>query len=319
LVTGEKPAGEAGLAPPSAGGWEDGLAAFRSRIVHILTKVFVIFAAFLSVLMSALAVSYSVNADRIRQEMDDAKSAEAAARAQLAAKSDSGSRQLIQSQQEVSRLRQELANFEARVREADGQISQLTVELEKSKASRDALEGRIAQLGVSVETQASIINDYRTETTRLRDEELRWRNEKLGLEARVSDLESQNLVLDQRARAMTEQLAEAKGQINQALTGGATSASSSAPREILGPMVRGTVQDVRTEASTGDTLVRISLGTNDRVQKNSKLFLNRGGTTYLGDLVVVSADLNTAVGRIVNATPGQQVRVGDEAWSKLSF
>ena len=289
--------------------------------MHILTKVFVVLASLLSVVLASLTVSYAANANSIVEEMGDAKAAAASAQAQLTLNSESGSRRNAQLQQDVARLRQENATLEARVREADAQISQLTIDLEKAGAGRDALEGRIAQLGVSVETQASIIDEYRAEVTRLRDEELRWRSEKRGFESRRSDLESQNLVLEQRARALNEQLAEAKGQINQALSGGVASSSGAAlgGREILGPMVRGTVQEVTTEAATGDTLVRISLGTNDRVTTNSKLYLNRDGLTYLGDLVVVRADLNTAVGRIRNAQAGQQVRVGDQAWSRLGF
>ena len=38
--------------------------------MHILTKVFVLFAAVLSIMMAALAISFSVNADRILADYD---------------------------------------------------------------------------------------------------------------------------------------------------------------------------------------------------------------------------------------------------------
>jgi Chromosome segregation ATPases len=286
--------------------------------VHILTKVFVLFAAVLSVLMAALAISYSTNADRIRTEYDSAVKAKIAAEGSLAAYRDSDGRKRIEFQREIDTLRQENANLQSRVRGLEAENTQLAIAERQAKASRDSIEGKIAQLGVTVETQAKMIEEYKSEVGSLRSDELRWRNEKLNLESTLSDSESQNLVLTQNLRALQEQLAEAKGSIENLRTGGvALTGGSSGSFEIPGAPVRGTVTEVRTEPRTGDTIVRINLGVNDRVRNNSKLYLNRNGQTYGGDVEIFEADLNFAVGRVRNMQPGFTPRVGDQVWSKL--
>jgi hypothetical protein len=45
--------------------------------------------------------------------------------------------------------------------------------------------------------------------------------------------------------------------------------------------------------------------------------VHRSNNTYLGDLVIVSVDLNHAVGRISYQVPGQSIRSGDQVLSKL--
>lgn len=283
--------------------------------MHILTKVFVVLSALLSVLMGALAVSYTVNTDRILQDYANARNAEAAAKAAQAAQESQYGRLEAARQEEISRLRQVNADLESAMRASEAEISSLTIGQREAQSALERLQSNIAQFGVSSKTQAELIASYKDEVERLRGDELRWRNEKLDLEAALSDLESQRIVYEQTQRALQEQLAEANRAI-ASLRGGTTVAGAATPTEIPGPPVRGFVQDVRVESATGETIVRINLGSNDRVSENSRLYLNRNGRVYLGDLVIFEVDLNHAIGRLVNSQGGG-VAEGDQVWSRL--
>lgn len=286
--------------------------------MHILTKVFVLIAAILSVVMAALAVSYGANANTIKTQYASAMSAQQAAEGELAIANDAQLRLRTQMEKDIARLQQEKADLEETIRQNEATISSLSIESRQAKAARDSIEGKIAQLGVTTQTQAELIREYKAEVSRLRDGELDWRNQKLDLEAALSDSQSQLGVYVQANRSLEEQLADAQRELI-AMEGGAidNTAFNAPPQLIAGPSIRGTVQEVRAEPTTGDTIIRISLGSNDRVTDNSKLYLNRDGTTYLGDVVIFQTDLNHAVGRIRNLQPGQQVRVGDQVWSSL--
>ena len=283
--------------------------------MHILTKVFVVLSALLAVLMGSLAVSYTVNTDRIIQDYSNARNAAAAAEAALGAASAAAQSKEAADQEQIARLRQEKADLEANVRSSESEISKLTIAERESRSALERLQSNIGQFGVSSKTQAELISSYKDEVERLRNDELRWRNEKLDLEAALSDLESQRIVYEQTQRALQEQLAEANRAI-ASLRGGTSIAGVGTPTEIPGPPVRGFVQNVRVEPATGDTIVRIDLGSNDRVAQNSRLYLNRNGRVYLGDLSLFEVDLNHAIGRLVNSQ-GSGVSEGDQVWSRL--
>jgi hypothetical protein len=282
--------------------------------VHILTKVFVLIASILSVVMASLAVSYAANANAIKADYASAVSAQQAAEGSLAIHNDAMMRASMQAEKNIARLQQEKADLEASIRENDASISGLTIELRQAKAARDSLDGKIAQLGVTTQTQAELIREYKGEVSRLRDGELSWRNQKLDLEASLSDSQSQLGVYEQVNRSLQEQLRIARDEANNGTTTGGIAAG---PIEIPGEQIRGEVQEVRVEATTGNLIIRISLGTNDRVSENAKLYLNRDGQTYLGDVVIFETDLDFAIGRVRNLQPGQEIRVGDQVWSSL--
>ena len=282
--------------------------------MHILTKVFVLIASILSVVMASLAVSYAANANAIKSDYFRAVSAQQAAEGSLASANDWQIRINTQMEKNTARLHLEKTNLEETIRTSEAEISALSIELRQARASRDSLEGKIAQLGVTTQTQVELIKEYKGEVSRLRDGELTWRSQKLDLEAKLSDSQSQLGVFAQVNRSLTELLAEAQAEI---ASDDDVDDGTGVATVVPGEQVRGTVQQVREEHSTGDLIIRISLGTNDRIAENSKLYLNRDGETYLGDVVIFQTDPNFAIGRVRNLQPGQEIRVDDQVWSSL--
>jgi len=288
--------------------------------VHILTKVFVLFAAVLSIMMAALAISYSVNADRVIRDYRDAVARADGAVSALQAQGAANSLQTAAMKKDLDASQDELASRDADTRRLEASNSELRISLRQAEAARESISSKIAQLGVAVETQAKIIDEYKNRITRLTEAELNYRDEKIDLEKTLSDLESQVIVYEQNTRALKEQIEELRGMVNTTSVAGTTNTGYQVPTEIAGAPIQGSIDEVRTDPASGETLVQINLGTNDRIRENSQLYIHRsnGSTnTYLGDLVIVSVDLNHAVGRISYQVPSQSIRTGDRVLSKL--
>lgn len=286
--------------------------------MHILTKVFVLFAAVLSILMAALSISYTVNADRVVMDYRNAM-----ARADQAANDrdsirSSASQLVASKEEELNSARDELASRNADIRRLEAANSELRIGLRSAESARESITAKIAELGVAVETQARIIDEYKNELSRLRRAELDYRDERLDIEKQLSDLESQVIVYEQVKRALEEQLTEVRTTLASASTGGAANnATRISPAEVPGPQIRGSVDQVTNDPATGQLLVKINLGSNDRVRENSRLYVHRG-QTYLGELVVFQVDLNHAIARMSYTVPGQDIRASDSVLSRLS-
>lgn len=287
--------------------------------MHILTKVFVLFAAILSVLMAALAISYTANAGRIVDDYNDMKSAVTAAKESEAAQRSIFDRELEAKNQLIETQRQQIAELEGTVRDVDARHSEAVVRAEQARHDADSIRGQISQALVATGTQAKIIDSYRDELQELRVAELRWKGEKLDIEDEMADMESRIRVYEQTQRSLREQLAAAQQEIEALRRGGAVAAGGRAtgPVEIQGPAIRGVVEKVAQD-SNGATLLQISLGQRDHVGVNNKLYLVRG-TRFLGEMVVEEPDVNWSVGRVLNLSSSDiKIREGDTVLSRLS-
>lgn len=268
--------------------------------------------------MAALAISYSVNADRITADYNDALAASVTARNDLAGVKAAHGQERAALQEDINRLQDELASRDADTRRLEASNSELRIARSQAEAARESISSKIAQLGVTTETQAKIIDEYKTELSRLREAELSYRDEKIDLEKSLSDLESQVIVYEQVKRALQEQIAEMRLAVSGARPGtNNNSNASQTPTEISGPLIRGSIDEILSDPSSGDTLVKISLGSNDRIRENSRLYVHRGANIYLGEIVVTRVDLNHAVGRVAYVAQNQAIREGDQVMSKL--
>lgn len=288
--------------------------------MHILTKVFVLFAAVLSILMAALSISYTVNADRVVADYTNALASADQARNDRDAVKAGSSQLNAAKEEELNASREELASRSADIRRLEAANTELRINLRSAEAARESITTKIAELGVAVETQAKIIDEYKNEQSRLRRAELDYRDERLDLEKQLSDLESQVIVYEQVKRALEEQLNEIRTALASAQSGGGNAGGPAArqgPGDIPGATIRGSIAEVMTDPATGQRLVRVNLGTNDRLRPNTRLYVHRG-QTYLGELVVFEVDLNHAIGRMAYTVAEETVRADDSVLSRLS-
>lgn len=283
--------------------------------MHILTKVFIVFAAVLSLILAALTMAYSVNADAIVGKYNDAlQAANTASAAQQAATAEYSDANAL--------LQRQLGEQQSLNADLDARNADLVRENALLLSQRQAAENRAAaienQIGDSLQTvkaQAALIDSYRQELTKLRESELGLRRGSLELEDRVNDLASQNEVYDATIRALREQLAAAQRSAEMAMSGVGTGEAGE-PYEAAGAVIRGRVTRVSTDPTTGEPLVQLNVGSNDRVSENMQMHVGRGDE-FIATLVVVRTDLQSSVARVELPNGDAQVREGDLVVSRF--
>ena len=280
--------------------------------MHGLTKVLVALAALLSVFLSALVIAYAVNTDRIQSEYSNAVNKEAAATANNAQNSASMSKERADFQAQLQNAANDRVTLESRVKELDLQRVNLLTEKAKAESTRDSIQAKITEQVETIKTMQTLIGSYREEVTQLRKNELASKQQKLEMEDRISDLESQRDVLTQNYRAVQEQLTEAKIAASAAAGGsaGATGAgTSNQPIRWQGAPISGKVESVERDAATGGSLAKISVGTNNGVVKNMLFYVIRDGE-FVNSVQVVQTDLKESVAKVL-LTNAKDVQSGD--------
>lgn len=284
--------------------------------MHIVTKVLVVFAAVLSVLLAALTMSYSVNADRIVSELRAERNAKLAAQTQAAADVAKAGDEIAAKAAMIAALNTELTDHQVQIRQLESERAQLIKDVRAAQAGRDAIERKIDELTSTTRTQASLIESYRDEVTKLRDNELRYRQNEIQLVDRINDLESQSEVLEANVRALQEQLTEARLALENAGQPGTGTGVATRGGEPTRIPIRGRIVETMRDQATGATLVRIDVGANDQVRENMKLYVSRGDK-FLGNLLVRQADLQWAIGQVDTLGQPVDIRQGDLVTSSL--
>jgi hypothetical protein len=285
--------------------------------VHILTKVLVFVAAILAVFLSALTISYASNAHKITQSLSDAQLEVLAARASLAEWGTREARWNSEKEEAVSRFAKAAADLQVELSQLRSENANLKAGKAQAEAARESIAGKIAELSELAKSQQTLLATFSGQLASARKSELDLRSQALGLESKLSDIQSQNEVLDSTVRALREQLAEAK-RIQD--SGGAATASTGGAAEpfvYTGELIQGRVEQITADPSTGKTLAKINVGTNSNIRENMKLFVIRDGS-FVANLIIEKTDLQWAIGRI--DTLGRPVTVGqgDLVWSRTN-
>ncbi len=284
--------------------------------MHVLTKVFVVIAAILSVALSALVIAYAVNTDRVAAAYQEQVSLRVAAESNaMAAAAVSGTEKtrLASAKEQLERDNATLAD---RIRTLEADNARLLTDKKTAEQERDSITAKIAELGETVKTQAALITSYRDEVTGLRNSELTFRQREIDLNSTLSDRDSQVEVLTQSVRALQEQLAEIKRSASGAPAAGVISGADQ-PFSYTGPVINGRIEAVSTDAATGKVVVKVNVGTNDKVSKNMRFAIVRGTETFVGHMVIVKPDLKWSVGEVTLTAKGSSVQEGDLIKSRL--
>jgi hypothetical protein len=296
---------------------------FEESNVHILTKVLMVFAAVLAIFLSALTIAYSANTDKIVSDYAQESARRAAAEA-------SASVQVAQAGEEQVRLNAQLdaANrdnqqIKVRADDLERENAELRDARARAEAAVDALKGEQRVLAETANTQAKLLENYRSEVSKLLTAELAFRKRELELDERIGELESQREVLQANVRALQEQLTETRvtqgpgGSSPAMAVGGLGRPAADTSFVSSGPLVRTKVTRVTTDTATGSPLAQIGVGSAGGFRTNQKLFVVRNGN-FVANVVLVQTDLQWSIGRIDSLGQPADVREGDEVWSRLN-
>jgi hypothetical protein len=276
--------------------------------VHIVTKVLVVFAAVLAVLLSALTMAYAVNSDRVVASIASERDQRQAIQTQLTQSSAQAGEEKLHLTRQLDETRREIAARESKIRDLESERSTLLTRVEKADGRAEAIRGEIGQLNASVGTLTRLTQNYRDEVTQLRDNELGYRRREIDLVDRINDLESQREVLEQSTRALQEQLAEARRAIETqgVTTGGAGRTAAYTPSISI----NGRVTNVIKDPATGKPMAMINVGANNSVRENMQLVITRNGQ-FVGNLIITRTDLQWALGEIDYLGRKVEVQAGD--------
>lgn len=286
--------------------------------MHILTKVFIVFAAVLSLVLSVLTMAYAYNADAINSRYTDAlKRADLAETQEQRQRAEFAQTSTRQAEQ-IAALQGQLADVEARNADLVRENTTLVSGKQKAENRALAIENQIGDSLQTTAAQAALIGSLRQDNAKLRESELSQRTRSVELEDMLNDVVSQNDVYQATIRALREQLAAAQRDAELAMSGASGALGADTPYEASGPVIRGRVSRVSMDPSSGESLVEVDIGSNDRVSENMKLHVGRGTSQFVATLVVIRTDLQSSVARIALTNEGASVREGDLVVSRFS-
>lgn len=285
--------------------------------MHILSKIFVVVAAVLSVLLSGLTMAYAVNADRVLADYSAEQARRQSAEGNLRAETEGASVERSRLNASISDLNNALAARDSQIRELQTGVAREIAAKRDAQSQRDEILNKTKVLEETSRTQAKLLEGYRTEVTSLRDSEVVFRQRELELEDRINDLESQREVLEQTMRALQEQLTEVRTTLAGAQTG-ATSSSGAAARPFVdsGTLITARIEKIEKDPASGALYATINAGTNDRIRDNMQLYIGRNNE-FIGHLIITKTDLNHAIGRIDLLGRSVAVQSGDTVLSRL--
>jgi DNA repair exonuclease SbcCD ATPase subunit len=276
--------------------------------VHTVTKVLVVFAAVLCVLLAALTMAYSVNVNRVSDDYLAAKDAKAQADTSASIAIAQVAELQQQKQQEIDALRNTLLATETKIRDLQSENTQLITSVRSAESARDAIANQTGQIVASNNTLAEINKAYANEVGKLRETELARSRREIELVDRINDLESQVEVQVASVRALQEQLAEARRTID---SGGSirTTGKTNQPYQPS-IAIQGKVVNVGKDPATQKPMATINIGTNDNVRENMELVVTRNGE-FVANLIVTKTDLQWSMGRIDALGRNVKIQAGD--------
>jgi hypothetical protein len=293
--------------------------------VSILTKVFLIVVAILSIALSTLSIAANSMGQSWKKSAEDWKAA--ALTAQSAERVAVVQAKLTHEQDldKVRKLSADVQKLQTDILQIRQQLDARTVELGQAQSQNSALSSSIKGLS----EQLDLINAQFN-----REQEF---NRKIS--TRNAELERRNIDLNDRVKELTTALAMANTQVRalqQQLGGepqpyrpgpGAAAPAPSGPPAVVEAFkpsvqtppavtapIRGTITSVR------GNVAGISVGSADGVAPGMRFVIYRGsgpGSQYVGTLEITRVEANESAGTVSRATT--EIQRGDQATDEASL
>ena len=284
--------------------------------MHVLTKAFMVVAALLSIALSGLVIAYAANSDKIRQALSNESASVAALEAQVATQSTLMNQENVRLQATIQQLQNDFSALQGQITALQQEKAQLQIEKDRALADKLSAESKISELAELAKTQGTLVVNYREEVTKLRGAELKSKQQTLEMEERLSDLQTQNEVLNQNYRALQEELAQLRQSAQSGQVAGAGTGASDKPYKYSGPLIMGRVESVERDAATSQLMAKLSVGSNDRVARNMELQIIRD-KQFIAKIVVTELDLSYSIGVIDTLNRPVEVKAGDIVVSRI--
>ncbi|HYD00811.1 MAG TPA: hypothetical protein VEB22_06245, partial [Phycisphaerales bacterium] len=225
--------------------------------MHLVTKILIVFAALFAVLLAALAISFSYNAQRLRESIDAERADKTAAVAALNEAQTAWQKEIANAKQASEQAVARVNAMQNDYSTIQNERSQLQAKVRTTELERDAYQNESKGKDARLDTLTKLTASLNEENAKLRSEFLRLSREGTEKDVRLADLESQNLVAIQNQRSLQEQMADMVAAANKASA--STSNTRGGTEYTAGPLVTAKVTKI-TKAPSGEDLATISAG-----------------------------------------------------------
>jgi chromosome segregation ATPase len=291
--------------------------------VHVLTKIFIVLVALLTVAIVPLVAVNATNESTYQKKFKEAQAAAAAAEAVLNTERSAW----LASQQ---KLEGDLRTMETKVADLQKQADSKSAEARKAAQELAGTKAAQASIAASLEVLAAngkatgqltetLVSELRSLRTRSMEAEKRLVEVQEAFDASQSSLE----VADAARRALQEEVKRLGDEKDRALATVADYVASvgELPKARAGAVSERVVADRNVSASIisvrrekGATLAEINAGSRDGVKAGWVMTIG-DGSTFVGNLRLTEVDVNRAVGvvELEDVASRGEVKVGQRA------
>lgn len=271
--------------------------------MSILTKVFVVLVAVLSIMLVTLVVPFVHNTQNYRQVAEEAKLDAAVASATAKVLQGENEAMAQREVQKVTELKSALQSLQENNGELIAKLASAEATASTEKAAKVQAEANLSRLIAAEEQHAQIVKAMDAELQSRRPEMVKLQRQIIEMIDRnneiSSQLEAQNRLVRNNAEELTQQgvyISQLEEQLAKVSPESrATTAATPTGEFEASTTIQGTVTDVQKADDL--TFAQINVGSSDGVQENMKFLVHRSGQ-YVGTLVVTKVDTKASAGRV---------------------
>jgi predicted nucleic acid-binding Zn-ribbon protein len=276
--------------------------------VHILTKILIVAVALLVVMLVPLVMVNASNEASFRTRYEQARAASVAANASLQAAEIGRLASEGTCQASIQGLEATNAELRRRIQQLESTIRARESETARQAATLAGIQASLEVLRATEQANNRLSRELMTEAQGLRASESDLKRQTVRLEQEISDLRSNNEVLEAARRALQEQLQMVSnekdlaaatvaryiayiGALPDASVGVVDAARRPADRSLVA-----TIIDVRRDPDGAlPALAEIDAGERDGIREGWTLTVAEGGN-FVANLRIVEVDVNRSIG-----------------------
>ncbi len=272
--------------------------------MSILTKIFVVLATIFALLLAAVIVPYVQMTTSIKEKLQDTRQELSAAKnaaSLLETKRGLSENQLAldleKKTDQLTEVRNDLKDLNTQIQNREVALMELRNNLLGTESKNADLTSANKQAQKIMETQAAEIKERRAKM-------IEQKQEIVQLNTRLSELITENGMMLQQVRLVTEKIKELQavndemaGQIErlQALAPVETAKAEQLPPPPPVQPIRGVITNVQKIDS--EIFAAVNVGTNDKVVEGMEFMIYRN-SQFMGNLTITKVDLQSSAGRV---------------------
>lgn len=287
--------------------------------MHILTKIFIVLVALLSVLLVPLVVTYVHNEDAYQKRFQAAEAQSAASRSQLEAERASFAANLSRKDTQLQEQGSVNRDLRRQLDQSDRETRELKARITEAEAMDADIRAHLSTLSSAVDAGQTLTESLVNEIRQLRRDALSSERQKVELDEALRESQAELEVAERARRALAEELQRLKDEKAAAIetisryVAAYGDLAADRNRAAVGglPDIDLDARIVRVRRMADQSLAEIDAGSRDGVKVGWIVPIGR--EDFIANLRIIEVDINTATGVIEmeNVDTRGRVEVGD--------